>query len=331
MAAVPVTFPLEIGPEVRDALSRGQPVVALESTVIAHGLPYPRNLEAARMLESAVRHEGAVPAAVGLLEGRAIVGLSGEQVRILAGGEPSGSEVSLAESSSDGTRTTETDVAKVSLRDLGPVLAAGRPGATTVASTAHLAALAGIRVFATGGIGGVHRGGQTSLDVSADLPALSRTPIAVVCAGAKAILDLARTLEVLETLGVPVVGVQTDEFPAFYTRESGLPLEHRIDSAEEAARLLSAHWEVGLTTGVVLCNPPPAEAALASEDVETWIRRAEQEAEDSGITGKHLTPWLLARLARLSDGKTVETNLALLEDNARLAARVAVALSERTA
>ena len=304
-----MTFPLAIGPEVRDALSRGQPVVALESTVFAHGLPYPRNLEAARTLDSAIRHEGAVPAAVGLLEGRAIVGLSAEQLRIL----------------------TAAGVAKVSLRDLGPVLAAGSPGATTVASTAHLAARAGIRVFATGGIGGVHRGGENSLDVSADLTALGRTPIAVVCAGAKAILDLPRTLEVLETLGVPVVGIRTGEFPAFYTRESGLPLEHQVDSAEEAARLLSAHWDVGLATGVVLCNPPPAEAALASEDVETWIDRAEQEAEDSGVTGKDLTPWLLARLARLSDGKTVETNLALLEDNARLAARVAVALSERKA
>jgi pseudouridine-5'-phosphate glycosidase len=186
-------------------------------------------------------------------------------------------------------------------------------------------------VFATGGIGGVHRGGDSTLDVSADLTALGRTPIAVVCAGAKAILDLPRTLEVLETLGVPVVGVRTDQLPAFYTRESGLPLEHRVDSADEAARLLSAHWASGLTTGVVLCNPPPTETTLAPEEVEAWIARAEREAAGSGVGGKDLTPWLLTRLAELSDGRTVETNLALLEDNARLAARVAVALSESAA
>ncbi len=318
-----MTFPLVIGPEVRDALSRGEPVVALESTVIAHGLPHPRNLEAARTLERTVRRAGAVPATVGLLDGEAIVGLSADQIATLGGGDRS--------STVAGGQKPTTRVAKVSLRDLGPVLASGRPGATTVASTAHLAARAGIRVFATGGIGGVHRGGDSTLDVSADLTALGRTPIAVVCAGAKAILDLPRTLEVLETLGVPVVGVRTDQLPAFYTRESGLPLEHRVDSADEAARLLSAHWASGLTTGVVLCNPPPTETTLAPEEVEAWIARAEREAAGSGVGGKDLTPWLLTRLAELSDGRTVETNLALLEDNARLAARVAVALSESAA
>jgi pseudouridine-5'-phosphate glycosidase len=311
---------LEIHPSVREALASGAPVVALESTVIAHGLPAPRNVQVAERLEAVIREAGATPATVGLLDGRAVIGLTQDQIGRLAASGTSRSAAPADNAESE-------QVAKVSLRDIGPVLAAGRVGATTVASTAHLAARAGIRVFSTGGIGGVHRGGETSLDISADLLVLARTPIAVVCAGAKAILDLGRTLEVLETAGVPVVGYRTREFPAFYTRETGLPLEHQVDSPEDAARLLGAHWGMGLETGVVLCNPPAAESALLRAEVEVWIARADSEAATAGVGGNELTPWLLARLAELSGGRTVEANVALLEDNARLAARVAVALA----
>ena len=312
--------PLEIRPAVAAALASGDPVVALESTVIAHGLPVPRNLEVAERLEEIVRDAGATPATVGLVDGRAVIGLTRDQIRMLAASRTSGSD------GPPGGAETE-EVAKVSLPDIGAVLAGGRRGATTVAATAHLAARAGIRVFSTGGIGGVHRGGETSLDISADLFALAHTPIAVVCAGAKAILDLGRTLEVLETLGVPVVGYRTREFPAFYTRESGLRLEHQVESPEEAAHLVRAHWQAGLETGVVLCNPPPAESALLRAEVDAWIARADGEAANASVHGKVLTPWLLARLADLSGGRTVESNVALLEDNARLAAGVAVALA----
>lgn len=297
---------LAIDAGVSEALARGGPVVALESTVIAHGLPYPRNVEVALRLETIVREAGATPATLGIVDGVPTVGLSEQEIRRF-GRAP--------------------DVVKASVRDLGAAVALGRTAATTVAATAALAARAGIAVFATGGIGGVHRGGQDSLDISADLVALARTPVVVVSAGAKAILDLARTLEVLETLGVPVVGLGTGEFPAFYTRESGLRLEHTVADEAEAARIAREHWGLGLETAVLVCNPPPRDPEWTAERVAELIARAERAAAAEGVAGASLTPWLLDRLAGLSDGRTVERNVALLESNARVAAGLAAALA----
>jgi pseudouridine-5'-phosphate glycosidase len=302
-----MTHDLNIAPEVEAALTARRPIVALESTVIAHGLPYPRNAEVAVRLEAIAREEGVVPATIGVVDGVPTIGLDAEAVNRFASNE---------------------DVIKASVRDLGPVMATGGSAATTVAATSALASRAGIDVFATGGIGGVHRGGETTLDVSADLVALSRTPIAIVCAGAKAILDLERTLEVLETLGVPVLGLGVDEFPAFYSRSSGLPIEHVVEDEAAAARVIEAHGALGLESAVLVCNPPPAEHELDPDVVGRWIEQAAGEAATAGVSGKALTPWLLARLAELSEGKTVETNVALLESNVRSAARIAVALRE---
>jgi pseudouridylate synthase len=292
--------------DVTAALRSGAPVVALESTVIAHGLPWPHNLDTARKMESAVRGEGAVPATIAVLEGRMVVGLSSEQLTSFAEAE---------------------GVVKVSRADLGAVLASRKTGATTVAGTMLIAARAGIRMFATGGIGGVHRGAELSFDISADLTELARTPVAVVCAGAKAILDLPRTLEALETLGVPVVGYRTSEFPAFYVRESGLPLNARVDTPEEAASLMNAHWGTGLSSGIVFCNPPPADCALKKQEVEALIERALNSAAAAGIRGNGVTPYLLDYLSKESQGRTVETNISLLVCNARVAAQIAAAYS----
>jgi pseudouridine-5'-phosphate glycosidase len=296
---------LKIQPEVDAALTAREPVVALESTVIAHGLPYPDNAKVAARLESIVRAEGAVPATIGVVDGVPSIGLDAELLDRFASAD---------------------DVLKASVRDLGPVMARGVSAATTVAATAVLANRAGIDVFATGGIGGVHRGGEASLDISADMTTLSTTPIAVVCAGAKAILDLPRTLELLETLGIPVLGLGTGEFPAFYSRSSGLSIEHPVADEPAAARAIEAHRALGLSTGILVCVPPPADQELAAAEVGGWIDTAESEAIAAGVTGKALTPWLLARLAELSEGRTVATNVALLENNARAAARIAVAL-----
>ena len=295
---------LDIRPEIRDALAAGLPVVALESTVISHGLPLPRNLETARQMEAAVRNAGAVPATIGLLDGRLVVGLSGAEIELLARAE---------------------HVAKVSRRDLAAVLNSRRAGATTVAATMIVAAQAGIRIFATGGIGGVHRGAQNNFDISADLNELARTPVAVICSGAKVILDLPRTLELLETLGVPVVGYGTNEFPAFYVRESRLSLDARVNSPQEAARLISVHWALGLSSGMMFCNPPPASNALGREEVESLIEAALKSAEAAGIQGKPVTPYLLDHFANASGGRTLETNIALLVSNARVAGQIAVA------
>lgn len=281
-------------------------MVALESTVIAHGLPHPRNLETARSLEDIVRSEGAHPATIGVVDGVPVIGLTLEELERLAAAK---------------------DVVKASARDLGPVMASGRSAATTVAATAVLARRAGIRVFATGGIGGVHRGGEASLDVSADLAALARTPIAVVSAGAKAILDLGRTLEALETLGVPVVGLGTDEFPAFYVAESGHALEHRVSDEGGAALIARAHWSLGLESAVLVCNPPPPSPEWTLDETRSLIERAEADARAAGIEGKALTPWLLDRIASLTEGRSVDRNVELLESNARAAARLAVALA----
>jgi len=297
---------LLIRDDVAAALQAGQPVVALESTVIAHGLPRPQNLETARAMEAAVREEGAIPATIAILAGRLVAGLSSEQLAAFA--------------ATDG-------IAKVSRADLAAVLATRQTGATTVAATMLIAARAGIRVFATGGIGGVHRGAELSFDISADLPEIARTPVAVVCAGAKAILDLPRTLEVLETLGVPVAGYRTDKFPAFFVEDSGLQLQSRVDTPSEAARLMQLHWQLGLTSGIVFCNPPPSASALGKREVDAWIAQALQAAAVAGIRGKSVTPYLLDYLAKASGGKTLETNIALLVNNARVAAQIAKAYS----
>ena len=291
---------LYLSAEVRKALDAGGAVVALESTVIAHGLPYPHNLEIARRLEEVVWEEGATPATIAVLGGRVKVGLSAEELAHLA---------------------TGSEVRKVSLRDLPLVVSQGGDGATTVAATMHIAALAGIRVFATGGIGGVHRG--QPFDVSADLWALARIPVVVVCAGAKSILDLPLTLEWLETHGVPVLGYGTDEFPAFYTRSSGLPVDARVDTPQEVAAIVRAQELLQLRNGLVVGVPVPAKAALPQERMEAAIAAALQAAEEAGIRGKALTPFLLQRIAELTGGDSLRANLALLENNARVAARIA--------
>lgn len=296
---------LDMADEVVAALQAGRPVVALESTLIAHGLPWPVNHETAIALEAAVREEGAMPATIAVWQGRPTVGLNAEQLEELARGK---------------------DVLKASRRDLAAAVAQKRTAATTVAATMYLAHRAGIRLFATGGIGGVHPSAGHSRDVSADLPELARTPVAVVCAGAKSILDLPQTLEVLETLGVPVVGYKTDEFPAFYLRSSGEPVPARVDTAQEAAELLSAHWELE-GAGVVVVQPVEAEAALEQEEWMAALREAETRAARAGVRGKDVTPFLLARLAEITGGRTLRANRALVLANARLAARVAFCLT----
>ena len=292
---------LTVADEVRAALDAGHPVVALESTLISHGLPWPTNLETARAAEDAVRAAGAVPATVAVWRGRPTVGLSPVQVEELA---------------------QASDVLKASHRDLATAVAQRRTAATTVAGTMYLAHRAGIGVFATGGIGGVHRDAGQPFDISADLVELSRTPVLVVCAGAKSILDLPRTLEILETVGVPVVGYRTDRFPAFYVRDSGLPVSARVDSPGEAARLFAAHRRMG-GGGVVLAQAVAEDVALSADDVETAVVRAERDATECGVRGGALTPFLLSRLAALTGGRSLRANQLLIVANARLAAEVA--------
>ncbi|MDR3515587.1 MAG: pseudouridine-5'-phosphate glycosidase [Azospirillaceae bacterium] len=298
---------LRIAPDVAEALAAHRPVVALESTIIAHGMPYPQNLETARAAEATVRRAGAVPATIAILDGRIRIGLSGDDLERLAAGRG--------------------QIAKLSRRDLPVALASGTDGATTVAATMICAALAGITVFATGGIGGVHRGGEASLDISADLDELARTEVAVVCSGAKAILDLPRTLEYLETRGVTVVGFATDRFPAFYTADSGLRLETRCDSAEKVARIIRIRQTLGIGGGVVIANPIPAAAALDPVAVTAAIDQALHDAATQGVTGKAVTPFLLSRLEHYTGGRSLEANIALVLDNARVGAAIAVALA----
>jgi pseudouridine-5'-phosphate glycosidase len=302
-----MSVPLDIAQEVQAALQQGRPVVALESTIISHGLPWPDNLQAARQAEAVIRSSGATPATIALLAGRAVVGLTDADLQRLA---------------------TSRDIRKASRRDLAVAIAQGADASTTVAATMLLAYRAGIRVFATGGIGGVHpvESGEP-LDVSADLLELARTPVAVVCAGAKSILDLPATLEVLETHGVPVLGYATDTFPAFYLHSSGLPVSARVDSPQEAARVLAAHWALG-GGGVVLANPLPPAEALDPLEYHPVLQAAQAQARKQGVQGAALTPFLLARLAEGTNGQTLRANLALLVANARLAAAVAVALAE---
>lgn len=297
-------LPLAYSQPVARARSADLPLVALESTVITHGLPFPENLNLARDMEANVKAEGAIPATIAILDGKIQVGLSESQLEMIA---------------------TAKNAIKVSRRDFGLALARRVPGGTTVAGTLHAANLAGIRVSATGGIGGVHR--NAPFDMSADLVELGRTPLVVVCAGAKSILDLPATLEVLETQGVMVIGYQTDEFPAFFSRSSGLRLHVRSDSPQEIAAIAAAHWQAGVKGAVLVANPPPIESALPYEEIEESIRAALKDAEAQGIHGAAATPFLLSRVNQLSGGKSMQANLALLRSNARLAAQIAVALA----
>ena len=292
---------LALSTEVRSALQEQRPIVALESTVIAHGLPYPTNVEVAQAMEATIREEGAVPATIGIANGKIVVGLSPDEITHLG---------------------TAQDVQKVSRRDLAFTLATGKLGATTVAGTMLCASMVGIRFFATGGIGGVHRGAATSMDISADLTELSRTPVLVVCAGAKSILDLDLTLEYLETQGVPIIGWQTDEFPAFYVRQSGRRLAHRADQIETVAAIARTQWECGLQGLVVGC-PIPEQHAMHAVPLEAATEQALQLAQLEGIRGSATTPFLLAHVAKVTAGESVEANKALLVNNAMWAARFA--------
>jgi pseudouridylate synthase len=299
---------LQLHPGIAAALQEHRPVVALESTVITHGLPYPANLETALAMEEAVRAGGAVPATIAILQGVIHVGLTAEQLAYLAERPP-------------GT------VRKCSRRDLPLAVARAEDGATTVAGTMLLANAAGIEIFATGGIGGVHRGHPH--DVSADLSELGRTPVTVVCSGAKSILDLPLTLEVLETNGVPVIGYGTDELPAFFTRSSGLPVDVRMDTAEEVAAAIWARRRLGLQSGLLVTVPVPEAAAFDGDDSEALIRQATAEADAAGVSGAAATPWLLQRVAELSEGRSVEANIALLRNNGAIAAAIAAVLARQ--
>jgi len=299
---------LTLAPEVRTALEAGQPVVALESTLIAHGMPYPQNLEMAGRLSAAVRQEAAVPAIVAVGRGRILIGLNEADLQRIA---------------------EARDVAKISSREIAPFLASGRMGATTVASTMACAHLAGIRVFATGGIGGVHRGAESTFDISADLDEFARTPMAVNSAGAKAILDLPKTLEYLETKGVPVLGYGTNTFPAFFCRSSGLPLQLRCDTPDEVASVLLMQDRLGFGMGTLIANPIPEEHALPEQEIEAAIAHALSAAESQGITGKEVTPYLLARLVKLTKGRSLAANMALAEHNAKVAAQIAAAYTRQ--
>lgn len=300
---------LDYSVETAQALAEGRAVLALESTVISHGLPYPQNRETALAMEAEARRLGVVPATIALLDGRVKVSVSAEQLERLALAARPGGETMY----------------KISRRDYAPALALGRSGGTTVAGTMVAAQAAGIRVFATGGIGGVHH--SPSYDISADLPELARTPLVVVCAGAKAILNLDATLEYLETAGTPVVGYRTDEFPAFYSRESGLRVSARADTAAQIAAMAYVHWSIAGSGALLVVNPPPEESALPRQAVEGAVQQALAEAEAAGVRGQAVTPFLLARISELTAGASMQTNLALLRNNARLGAEIALALA----
>jgi pseudouridine-5'-phosphate glycosidase len=301
---------LLFSPEVAAARTAGKPVVALESTIISHGMPYPQNVQTARAVEQAIRAAGAVPATIAIIGGKICVGLSEQQLELL--GE-------------------SKDAMKVSRRDLPFVIAQGKLGATTVAATMICAQLAGIEVFVTGGIGGVHRGAETSFDISADLQELAQTSVAVVCAGVKSILDIGLTLEYLETHGVPVLSVGQAGFPAFFTRESGFKADFQLDSPAEQAAFIRTKWQLGLRGGVVVSNPVPAQSAMPKEEIDRITEQALAEASQRGVTGKAVTPFLLARIKELTGGRSLATNIALVMHNAEVGARLAVALHARPA
>ena len=298
---------LLLSAEVKKALAAGKPVVALESTIITHGMPYPQNLEMAQNVEAVIRKHGATPATIAIMDGKFKVGVTPEDLERLArvGGK----------------------AAKASRRDVVALLASGEIAGTTVATTMMAAEWAGIEVFATGGIGGVHRGAEVTFDISADLEELSRTPVAVVCAGAKSILDIPKTLETLETNGVPVLGYGTDEFPAFWARSSGQKVDHRLDGAKQAARVIALQFELGLG-GVLVANPIPESHAMDPQAIEARIAEAIADAEAQGVSRKELTPYLLKRIFELTEGKSLVANIALVENNAAVAADIAVALSK---
>ena len=298
---------LDLAPEVRAALAAGKPVVALESTIISHDMPYPQNVETARNVERIIRENGATPATVAVIGGRIKAGLSAEELEYLGKGG--------------------TAIPKASRRDLPILLAKGMDGATTVTTTMIAANLAGIRVFATGGIGGVHRGAETTMDISADLEELAHTPVMVVCAGAKAILDLGLTLEYLETHGVPVIGYGTEELPAFYTRRSGFRVDYRIDTPEELAEAFAAQRRLGFPGGMLVTNPIPEEYSMDEDVINRAIDEAIEESRRLGIRGKETTPFLLAKVKELTGGDSLDSNIQLVLNNARLAARTAAALN----
>ena len=294
---------LDVAPEIRQAVAANKPVVALESTILSHGMPYPQNMEFAANVEKIVRELGAVPATTAIIDHRLKVGLTQDELMRMCNPQ---------------------DIGKVSRRDVATYVATGKTGATTVATTMMLAHMAGIRVFATGGIGGVHRGAETSMDISADLQELANTPVCVVCAGAKSLLDLGLTLEYLETFGVPVLGLRTDELPAFYCRTSGYKLDYNCADEAEVARIVYTKWDLGLRGGAVVGNPIPEKYALDYGEMETVITEAIAMAKEQGIRGKDTTPFLLSRIKELTDGVSFESNLELAYNNARAAARIAV-------
>jgi len=295
---------MDISEEIQNSIKENGPVVALESTIISHGMPFPQNLETALEVESIIRKEGAIPATIAVLEGRIKIGLSNLELEQFA----------------QGTKTV-----KVSSRDLPLAISQKQDGGTTVAATMICARMAGISVFVTGGIGGVHRGSEKTMDISGDLMELARTNVAVVCAGIKSILDIPRTLEYLETQGVPVIGYRTDEFPAFYTTTSGYSVQSRINTAEEIARCMKVKWELGLEGGMVIANPVLREDAMDEEVIEDAITKSLKEASEKGIDGKAVTPFLLERISQLTDGESLKTNIALVCNNALVGAKIASA------
>lgn len=297
---------IEIKEEVKEALNNNKPVVALESTIITHGMPYPDNIKTALEVEQIIRESGAVPATIAIMNGKIKVGLTKEEIEELA---------------------NQKDVVKTSRRDYPVVLAKGLYGATTVAGTMIVAKMAGIKVFVTGGIGGVHRGASETMDISADLQELAQTDVAVVCAGAKSILDIGLTLEYLETQGVPVLGYQTDQFPAFYTRNSGFNVDYNIASPEEMAKVMQFKWDMKLNGGIVIANPIPAEFALDEDYINQSIENAIKEMKKKKITGKETTPFLLSKLKEITEGKSLSANIELVKNNARIGAKIAIAYS----
>ncbi|MGM0411133.1 MAG: pseudouridine-5'-phosphate glycosidase [Bacillota bacterium] len=298
---------LDIKDEVKKGLENGKPIVALESTIIAHGMPYPQNIETAIEIENILRDKGVIPATIAIIDGKVKIGLSKEEIEYLGQSE---------------------NIAKVSRRDFPVVLARKKNGATTVAATMIAAKMAGIKIFVTGGIGGVHRGADKSFDISADLNELKETSVAVIAAGAKSILDIGLTLEKLESFGVPVLSYQTEEFPAFYSRKSGYKADYKVDSALEAAKIIKAKWESGLEGGLLLANPVPKEDEIEYDFINKKIEQAVKEAEEKDISGKELTPFLLDRIKEITDGKSLETNIALVRNNALVGAEVAKELAD---
>ena len=298
---------LSITPEIKEAIEAGKPIVALESTILSHGMPYPENVEFAHKVEEIVRAEGAIPATTAIIGGQLKVGLTADELELMCKGE---------------------GVGKVSRRDVATYVATGKVGATTVATTMMIAAMAGIKIFATGGIGGVHRGAQETMDISADLQELANTPVGVVCAGAKSLLDIGLTLEYLETMGVPVLGMDTNDFPAFYCRRSGFGVDYNVESPEVCAKILNTKWELGLKGGAVIANPIPVEWELDFDEMEAVITKALELAKEQGIKGKDTTPFLLSHIKEITKGVAFASNKELAYNNAKVAAKIAYEMAQ---